>query len=117
MRLVVDSASGPGGLDATVPGGPNWKVNTSGTTWSYADRAGAHGGITKIKLQDRSRQQDGLLRWSVRGQGGTVVLPAPTAARTAVVLGAPLECAAIAWNGPSGARPRCTGDASRLDCR
>jgi len=37
--------------------------------------------------------------------------------RTAVVLGDPGECAAVTWNGPGAARPRCTGDARRLTCR
>jgi hypothetical protein len=122
LRVVVDATSGPGGLDVTLPGGAltdgvGWKVNPRGTQWTYRDPAGNHGGITRAVVKDRSRVVDGLLRWTVRGKGGSLVLPDPGAVRSAIVLGAPLECAALVWNPPGGVRPRCTGDAARLRCR
>jgi parallel beta-helix repeat protein len=122
IRVVIDAASGPGGLDATLPGGmevggAGWKVNNAHTRWTYTDPAGTHGGITRAVISDRSRKTDGLLRWTVVGKVGTATLPAVSQVRTAVVAGAPLECASVAWNPPSGARPRCTGDSAQIVCR
>jgi hypothetical protein len=122
IRLVVDAASGPGGLDVTLPGGAavnsvGWSVNRAGTTWSYRDRAGVHGSITKAIVKDRSSRTDGLLLWSVTGKSGaTVMLPAVAMVRSTIVLGAQLECASCAWNPPTGVRPRCTGSPAKLAC-
>jgi hypothetical protein len=49
---------------------------------------------------DRSKREDGLLRFTTKGRGGTIVLPPVGAARTAVILGAPGECAAVTWAVP-----------------
>ncbi len=122
IRLVVDAASGPGGLDVTLPGGAavsrvGWTLNRSGTTWTYRDPAGTHGGITKAVVRDRSRKTDGLLLWSMTGKGvATVGLPDVSAVRTTVILGAQPECASVAWNPPGGLKPRCAGTAAKLTC-
>jgi hypothetical protein len=118
LRIVVDSASGAGGLDVTLPADARWSTNDAGTRWTYTDREGGVSGITKAVVQDRSSRQDGLLRFTVKGKGGSIGIGLPRAAdvRTAVVLGAPLECGSLRWNPPGGARPRCDGDASRLRC-
>jgi hypothetical protein len=58
------------------------------------------------------------VHWTVAGKSATsVVLPAVDRARTAVLLGDPGECAAVAWNGPDEPRPRCIARAGRLTCR
>ena len=116
LRLVVDAASAAGGLDVTLPGDARWSTNDARTRWTYTDRAGGLSGITKAVVQDRSSRQDGLVRFTVKGKGGSIALPPATDVRTAVVLGAPLECASLLWNPPGGERPRCDGDASRLRC-
>jgi parallel beta-helix repeat protein len=122
IRLVVDAVTGPGGLDVTLPGGAavngiGWTINGSGTTWTYRDKAGTQGGITKAVLKNRSQTTDGLLQWSITGKSGTsLALPDVTMVRTATVLGAPGECASVAWNPPSGVKPRCTGSAAKLAC-
>ena len=117
IRLVADSVTGSGGIDVTLPGGAQWTTNTSRTKWVYADATGSAGGVTKAVVLDRSNREDGLLRFTVKGGGGTIVLPPVDAARTAVILGAPAECAAVAWGGPADVPPRCRGDATRLKCR
>src|SRR5437867_1806737 len=118
VRVVVDAVSGPGGVDATVPGGTGWRVSADGKRWSFVDPAGSHAGITRIVIQDRSKRQDGLLHWRLVGRSaGSIVLPDVHRARTAVVLGDASECAAVMWNGPGQARPRCGGDARRIACR
>jgi hypothetical protein len=53
----------------------------------------------------------------VKGNGGSITLPSPSATRAAVVLGDAGECATVVFNPPSGARPRCRGDAVRIVCR
>jgi parallel beta-helix repeat protein len=114
IRLVVDGESGPGGLDVVLPGGSAWRANPAGTRWDFRD---ADGPITKATVLDRSRAQPGLVRWVIRGKGGSIVLPGASDARTTVVLGTASECVAMRWNGPGQARPRCDGSASRLSCR
>ena len=41
LRVVVDSPTGPGGLDVTIGGGAGWKTNAAGTRWTYGDPTGA----------------------------------------------------------------------------
>jgi hypothetical protein len=122
VRVVVDATSGAGGFDATIPGGAlsggvGWKVNAAGNRWTYTDPTGSHAGIRGVVVRDRSITQDGLVRFGVKGNGGSITLPPPTATRTTVVLGAADECAALVFNPPSGGRPRCRGDAARIVCR
>lgn len=64
-----------------------------------------------------SRLRDGLLRFNVREKGGSAMLPPAADVRTAIVAGAPDECAALVWGGPGAASPQCEGDAGSLRCR
>jgi hypothetical protein len=117
LRFVIDNASGPGGIDLVIPGGPRWTTNANATRWTYRDPDGSIGGITRIVVLDRSSVQSGLVRWVVKGSGGSVVLPDADAVRTTMLLGAAAECASLTWAGPEGERPRCDGDATVLSCR
>ncbi|MCC6849482.1 MAG: right-handed parallel beta-helix repeat-containing protein [Deltaproteobacteria bacterium] len=117
MRVVVDATSGGGGIDVTLPGGGGWTRNRSGTQWTYKDRTGAVGGITRAVLRDRSKQLPGLVRVTVQGKPAGLVLPAPTVTRTALVVGTAAECASLAWNPPTGPKPRCIGTSAKLACR
>jgi hypothetical protein len=122
VRVVVDAVSGAGGFDATIPGGAlaggvGWKVNARGDRWTYVDPNGSHAGVTAVIVRDRSIKQDGLVRFGVKGSGGSITLPSPSATRASVVLGAPAECAEVVFDPPSGTRPRCRGDAARIVCR
>ncbi len=117
IRLVVDAVTGAGGLDVTLPAGARWTVNASRTKWVYADATGSAGGVTRAVVLDRSKREDGLLRFTMKGRGGTIVLPPASSTRTAVILGASHECASIAWGAPDDAPPRCQGDVTRLKCR
>ncbi len=117
VRFVVDAASGTGKVDLIIPGGPLWSVRHAGTVWSYRDPSGSAGGVTRLLVKDRSNVQDGLVRWTLKASGGGAALPDVSAVRTAAVLGGASECAALQWNPPGGARPRCQGDTSSLSCR
>ena len=122
VRVVVDAANGTGGFDVTIPGGAlsggvGWKVNARGDRWTYTDPAGSNGGIRNLVVRDRSIRQDGLVRFGVKGNGGSIALPPPTATRMSVVLGDADECASLVLGPPDGARPRCRGDAARIVCR
>jgi hypothetical protein len=118
VRFVLDSTSGAGGLDATIPGGALWKTNGSGTTWSYTDSTGAVSGITKVVVKDRSSVEDGRVRISVKAKSDTgPTLPDASAVRTTMVLGTADECAAVEWNGPDEAPPACDGSPAQLSCR
>jgi hypothetical protein len=102
-------------LDAAVPGGSAWLAKPAG--WTYRDEAGTHGGITRIRIRNLSAKQDGRLAIKVKVSGAAVTLPSAVGMDATVVFGASSECAGIAWNGPAGVEPRCTGDASRMSCR
>jgi hypothetical protein len=115
IRVTVDASAGPGGFDVTLPPGAAWTA--SKRRWLYRDPLGTVGGVTKAVVQDRRLRQPGLVRVVVKGRGGTLVLPDPTDVRTTIVVGAPGECASVAWNGPTGASPRCRGDASKVACK
>lgn len=117
LRVVVDAPSGAGGIDVTVPGGAGWKVNRAGTQWTYRDKTGAVGGVTKVVVKDRSKTASGLVRVTVQGKPAGLVLPSATATRATVVVGAAHECASLVWNPPTGPKPRCTGNAAKLACR
>jgi len=117
VRVVVDAATGPGGLDVIIPGGADWTVNRTSTRWVYSDRMGSHSGVTRVIISDLSRTADGLLRWIVQARGASLTLPDVSQVRAAVVVGDTLECAALQWNAPGGVRPRCTGTTTRLACR
>ena len=115
IRISVDGVTGSGGLDVTIPGGAGWTASPALTRWTYTDRTGAHGGITRVTVRDRSRVADGLLAVVLKGGGGAAITLSDTGAtRAAVVLGTAGECAAIAWNPPGGRPPalrRRRGDA------
>jgi hypothetical protein len=117
IRVVVDATSGASGFDVTIPGGVGWSVNAAGNRWKYSDPTGSHAGIRGVVVRDRSTQQDGLVRFGVKGNGGSITLPSPSETRATVVLGAADECAAVVFNPPGGVRPRCRGDATRIVCR
>jgi hypothetical protein len=115
IRLVVDSPPSSGGVDVTIPGGTAWTTGTR--RWTYRDPNGAVGGIVKVVVQDRRPRAPGLLRIVVKGKAASYSPPDVSAARTTIVVGASDECASIAWGGPSGAFPRCRGDAGEIACK
>jgi hypothetical protein len=118
VRFVVDHPSASESVDVTVPGGAAWSANGAGTRWLYKDPSGSIDGITRIVIRDESSKQPGQLRFLVKGPGPSPLdLPPDDAVRLHAILGAPGECASREFAGPSGARPRCSGDSAKLDCR
>jgi hypothetical protein len=117
VRIVVDAAGGPGGFDATIPGGAGWKVNKAGTRWTFTDPSGAHAHLVRVVVIDRGKIQPGRLRLVATGKGGTLPLPDASQVRTAIVLGTANECAQLAWNPPGAARPRCDSRSNKIACR
>jgi hypothetical protein len=115
VRLVVDSPSSSGGVDVTIPGGVGWSTGTR--RWTYRDPLAAVGGIVKVVVQDRRARGPGMLRVVAKGKTASYSLPDVTAARTTIVVGAPGECASVAWGGPSDPLPRCRGDAAKITCK
>lgn len=115
--LLVGSSARGTEFWVRLPAGARWTVDASRTKWVYADATGSAGGVTRAVILDRSKREDGLLRFTMKGSGGTIVLPPVDAVRTAVILGDAQECAAITWGGPDAVPPRCRGDASRVKCR
>ena len=122
LRISIAASAGASSVDVTIPsgalsGGLGWKVNRTGTQWTYTDPHGTQSSVTRATLNNRSARTDGLLHLSVRAKGGSVVLPSTTGVHTTVVFGDSGECAQIDWNPPTAARPRCSGTATQLTCR
>jgi YVTN family beta-propeller protein len=129
---VVDPVGGTV-FDRRVPpgapagkGAPGWTVNRSGTKWTYKDSSGAAtGGITKVVVTNSSSKTPGLYKFTITGkkanfQVGTGEVPV----ELFIVLGgaaqdAAGQCATIAFNDASGAKPRCAfiGGNNVLNCR
>jgi hypothetical protein len=110
IRLVID-----GVLDVDVPGGAGWTSNRKGTRWRFSDPTGAHGGVRRIDLADRSAHGSGRLAFTIRVVGAPA-MPLLGPLDLAIRFGAPGECATAHWNGPAAAKPRCQGGALRLTC-
>lgn len=102
-------------LDVEIPGGAAWK--TKGSSWIYKNALGAVGGVRSIRIRDRSAKVDGRYDVRVKVASSPATLPSPDAVTATIGFGSAADCAAIAWNGPAGARPRCRGSAARLVCR
>jgi hypothetical protein len=69
-------------------------------------------------VRDDSAKVPGTIRFVVKGKGSSpVAIPPDDAVRLHALLGAPGECASRQFAGPEGARPRCDGDPSKLNCR
>ena len=114
IQIQVDELEGAGGIDAVLSGGALWRVNGTGTKWSYTDPLGTVAGITKAIVSDQSKHQDGLLKVVVKGKGGVATLPDPAETRMAVVLGAANECAAVRFDGVLAS---CSGDSVKIKCK
>ncbi len=110
VHIVVE-----GLLDATIPGGAGWMTKPSG--WNYRNDLGAIAGVTRIRIRDMSKSEDGRISIKLRAGGAAATLPSPAAVEATVVFGAADECASLQWNGPGGAAPFCEGDAESLTCR
>ena len=122
IRFRIDDATGGAGLDITLPGGARsgdhgWAYNPGAASWSYLDPTGGVGGVQSFKIRNRSARKPGLWDWTLRAKGGIVSLPSINAVRVEVLLDGPTRCAAIRFNGPTGVRPRCSGDTNRISCR
>lgn len=116
LRLVVDDTSGSR-IDLDLPGGSAWSTNASGTRWRYVDPTGSVGGVLRAVVIDASKKEPGLLRFRVKARAPTYPLPDSAQTQTSVWFGDTNECAHLAWNPPTGDRPRCATAANKLTCR
>jgi hypothetical protein len=117
VRFVIDHVFEAGAVDVTIDGGALWKTNGAATKWVYKDTQALVGGVKRLIVRDRSAKQPGRLKVVVKSIALSGPLPAPDAVRAVLVVGDVGECASVVWDPPSGARPRCRGDATRLVCR
>ncbi len=115
MRLEIGDAGGLW-LDVQLPGGTDgdgdgWHVNPAGTKWTYLDPEGSFGGIVKLRLDDKSKRADGLVRFNLMARGGAVSLPDPDQLRVSLFLGDTHECVQHIWT------QDCAATTSRIKCR
>lgn len=73
VRLLLTAADGTSLMDVTVPGGAPWRAKP--TSWSYRDKLGTAGGITKVLVKG-SAKAPGTLKISVKGAHATLA-PSP----------------------------------------
>ncbi len=96
VRLLIDDNAGSV-LDMTVPGGAfasppgkGWKVNRSGTTWTYQDKTTAPpGGIYKAVIQNKSKVTPGLVKFAVNGKAESSTVASTDLLMTARMIIAP----------------------------
>ncbi len=123
LEISIADQSGAPLFDLPIPGGALWKVNNSGTRWTYKDRDGTIGGIVKVVLTHRVNESPGLFRIKVVGRDGNfhlVLSQLPLSLQ--IVLGgsaqlAADQCAALSFNPSSGPSPRCVMSGSRSAVR
>lgn len=103
--------------------GTAWTRNAAGTQWTFKDAGGTRAaGITKAVVTDKSA---GLFRLSVSGKKSDFQIDAGQLPVALVVVlggadqGAAGQCASIAFNATTGAKPRCTlsGNGNVVNCR
>lgn len=69
IRLLLTAADGASLLDVTVPGGAAWRAKP--TSWSYRDKLGTAGGITKLLVKG-STKAPGTLKIAVKAAHATL---------------------------------------------
>ena len=98
----------------TVPGGTGWKVNRSGTIWTYRNKSPTPpGGIYKVVIRDKSAVTPGLVKFAVNGKAGSFAVASADLPVTARMIVAPSsgQCSdatfpSCAFNA-SGSKLRC----------
>jgi hypothetical protein len=93
-RVVIESGAGDTRVDQMLPGGAfagrgtrGWKLNGTGTTWTYSDATGSPlGGIKRMKIGDRSKIAPRRVKVAVNGAKGTYPVIATDAPLDAVVV-------------------------------
>jgi hypothetical protein len=90
VRIRIEDAAGARVLDASVPGGAfdpltgnGWKVNRAGTVWTYRSCVGRFG-VDRASLKQVTRSP-GLLRFALKGRGGSYPVGALPLTVTVVV--------------------------------
>src|SRR6185369_7652177 len=121
-RVVVDDADGRSVVDVGVPGGAydaftrtGWKVNGSGTAWTYRNPAGVVG-ITKVSVK-KNIGTPGLVVFKVTGKNGAYDATGTTLPLHGVfVLGAAGQGGLATFAGPDRA---CAfnGNGATLACK
>ena len=123
LQFKVTTAEGETIFDRTVPAGSAWTRNAAATQWTFKDSGGTLApGITKAVVTDKSA---GLFRVSVTGKRSDFQVAAGDLPVGLVVVlggadqGAAGQCASIAFNAATGAKPRCTlsGTGNVVTCR
>lgn len=117
VRIVADHLLEAPRFDLEVPGGLGWTASADGKKWRYRDQAGSADGVTAVLVRDLSAKNPGLVRWSIKAEGGATTLPSPDAVRLTAIVGGAGECGEVVFADPVGAKPRCTGSSERLSCR
>ncbi|HZR84182.1 MAG TPA: myxococcus cysteine-rich repeat containing protein [Candidatus Binatia bacterium] len=93
-RIVLLDQAGGVELDQTLPGGPyggngtrGWKRNGIGTSWQYRDKTlSPLGGVTGLKIDDRSLVSPRQVRVTVSAKNGTYPITAGDAPLEAIVV-------------------------------
>ncbi|HET9062073.1 MAG TPA: hypothetical protein VFO62_02185, partial [Candidatus Binatia bacterium] len=117
VRIVADHLLEAPRFDREVPGGLGWTTSADGKKWRYRDKTGSADAVTAVLVRDLSAKTPGLVRWSIKAEGGATTLPSPAAVRLTAIVGGAGECGEVVFADPAGAKPRCTGSSERISCR
>jgi hypothetical protein len=100
-------------LDATLPAS-GWTSKAKGRRWIFADRRGSNGGVVRVDLVSAAADRKRVTFKVAATTDPANAVPQAMAAHLSFASNA---CAAVSWNGPDGAVPRCSGRAGRVACR
>lgn len=128
VRVLVENGSGASRVDQVLPATPfggrgtrGWKLNGTGTAWTYTDATGAPlSGIKRVKIVDRSKVGPRRVKVSVTGVRATYPVVGSDAPLHAVVVLGDQADAAAGLCGESAFSPsscKLNGKGTTLTCR
>jgi hypothetical protein len=133
VRLIVRDGTDGLVVDATIAGGTydpvtrtGWRVNLTGTTWTYKAVGTQPQGITTVGLKTIPKTP-GLVKFKVKGKNGTYAVdtlnPAVLPLRATLILDPPAattgQCIELTFPATPPARPSCSvaGPGTVVKCK
>jgi hypothetical protein len=126
--FAVTDAQGGLLYERTIPPGAPPSIGASGWTlsgnlkrWTFKDRDGTNGGVTKVSVLDRSPRYPGRYKFKVLGKNADFQVGSTEApVRLLLTFGpGPNQCALVAFQPDGGPSPACrfTGLGATLKCK
>jgi len=117
VRFVVSDGFGTTLIDATIPGGADWRSN-GGRVWLYKNRVSPVAGITKVVLKSST---PGAFKFVLSGRDGAYLSPLGSTVTATLVLDPPVtgtdQCGEATFVNSTEQACRLLGHGSKLLCK